>query len=935
MHLVNQTNYADSISYNNNSGDVDLTRISSELSILLDDLPEKDPVKIENSASYSVKKNKQPNQRKNNNKRTKTLNKLEKKAAKLVCKSCLKEYKSQVWFTKHKCDPNKMKLLVNALADQSAANKVTAELFVELPLCENEHDNQNQQANINKPNEFKSYLDQMRELKTKEFAVLHLNINAVFNKINELNLILETKLYDIVTINESKLDEQVPVSFFTNPNYSCLRRDRKGKGGGGLLVFIMKKYNIIKSSDSYKGEVISFQLKINNKNYNFISCYKSPKSNDDEFIDELGNILFEFDPAEPMFIIGDLNMDQACNKGDVLKSFLDSFNFKNFVFEFTRVCKKFYKKKNKAKSSKTIIDVVFHNSNLVSSTKTIDCPFSDHRFVSIKIKLKTPKDKKLEFIGRSLPESKLDAIKEKLSELSLEINFNQNVNENLNDLQNDIRLVMDDISPLKPTKIKKRDYCPWADKEWAEAKNQKEYFFWLKNNSDNDIDLQKYKWARTYFQSLNRNKMIEYFKTKEIRNFKSSKLFWKFYSASIRVRSDKTSNGNPIVINDCNNNPITDSLTIGNNFNIHFTTLNSNSLASKDESSEFIKETFTKLKRENKINPDRFKFVPVTQKVVDKLLSQLDSTTGPGVSGIPVKVLKHSHTEIAPAITNLFNQCIATQTIPDEWKLAVVTPLFKSKGAATDMNNYRGISVLPPLGKLFEKILALQIIIYFNMKNLFYDGQYGFRNDHSCETALHDLISKLNKIRNDKLVAILLFIDFRKAFDLADPNLLILKLFHYGFDNNSINLIRNYFKNRSQRVKVDGCLSELRSILLGFPQGSLLGPLFFIIFINDLPFLMEKLYSMLYADDTTLLMQENDLDTLIDQFKKQLKPFTKWCSFNRLDVNWDKTFIMFVTTKRIKAPAAIEIDGKQIQVVDQFKLLGITIDNKLNFLKTV
>jgi hypothetical protein len=96
---------------------------------------------------------------------------------------------------------------------------------------------------------------------------------------------------------------------------------------------------------------------------------------------------------------------------------------------------------------------------------------------------------------------------------------------------------------------------------------------------------------------------------------------------------------------------------------------------------------------------------------------------------------------------------------------------------------------------------------------------------------------------------------------------------------------------------------------------------------------MEKLYSMLYADDTTLLMQENDLDTLIDQFKKQLKPFTKWCSFNRLDVNWDKTFIMFVTTKRIKAPAAIEIDGKQIQVVDQFKLLGITIDNKLNFLK--
>ena len=136
---------------------------------------------------------------------------------------------------------------------------------------------------------------------------------------------------------------------------------------------------------------------------------------------------------------------------------------------------------------------------------------------------------------------------------------------------------------------------------------------------------------------------------------------------------------------------------------------------------------------------------------------------------------------------------------------------------------------------------------------------------------------------------------------------------------------------RSQKVKVDGCFSELLSIL-GFPQGSLLGSLFFIIFINDFPFLMEKLYRMLYADDTTLLMQGNDLNVLIDEFKKQLKPFTDWCSFNRLDVNWDKTFFMFVTTKRIKTPEAIVIDGKQVKVADQFKLLGVTIDKKLNFL---
>lgn len=189
------------------------------------------------------------------------------------------------------------------------------------------------------------------------------------------------------------------------------------------------------------------------------------------------------------------------------------------------------------------------------------------------------------------------------------------------------------------------------------------------------------------------------------------------------------------MLNDNGNNPISDPFTIGNKFNVHFTTLNSNSLASKDECSAFIKETFTTLKKENKIKTTSFSFVPVSQRVVAKLLSQLDTSTGPGVSGIPVKVLKHSHTELAPVVTNLFNQCITTQAIPDEWKLAVVTPLFKSKGVPTDMNNYRGISVLPSLGKLFEKVLATQLIIYFNINNLFYAGQYGFRNNHSCETA--------------------------------------------------------------------------------------------------------------------------------------------------------------------------------------------------------
>ena len=158
---------------------------------------------------------------------------------------------------------------------------------------------------------------------------------------------------------------------------------------------------------------------------------------------------------------------------------------------------------------------------------------------------------------------------------------------------------------------------------------------------------------------------------------------------------------------------------------------------------------------------------------------------------------------LIPVYTKLFNYCLTTNTIPDEWKSAVVMPLYKNKGNRNDMKNYRGISILTPVSKVFERLLSIQITNYFDSNKLFYTGQHGFRKNHSCETALHELISDLNHSKNQKLISLLLFIDFRKAFDCLDSNLLLTKLFHYGFNTSSLNLIANYFSNRSQITKLD------------------------------------------------------------------------------------------------------------------------------------
>ena len=217
------------------------------------------------------------------------------------------------------------------------------------------------------------------------------------------------------------------------------------------------------------------------------------------------------------------------------------------------------------------------------------------------------------------------------------------------------------------------------------------------------------------------------------------------------------------------------------------------------------------------------------------------------------------------------------------------------------------------------------------MNKILFKGQHGFRSGHSCETALHELITDLNCNRNKKLTSLLLFIDFRKAFDLVDTRLLMRKLMAYGFDNTALKLIGDYFKDRFVSVKFDKKISDLMSINLGVPQGSVLGPLFFLIFINDLAFLLEDIMCKMFADDTTLYDAHEDLDKLISKFKKSLEKLIDWCKFNRLDLNWSKTFFMFVTNKRVQLPNEIVVDGNVVKVIKSFKLLGVTLDNKLNF----
>jgi len=237
--------------------------------------------------------------------------------------------------------------------------------------------------------------------------------------------------------------------------------------------------------------------------------------------------------------------------------------------------------------------------------------------------------------------------------------------------------------------------------------------------------------------------------------------------------------------------------------------------------------------------------------------------------------------------------------------------------------------------KYLKKYSMSSIVTYLDKQSILFAGQHGFRKGHSCETALHELISDLNVARDSWLISMLLFIDYRKAFDSVDSNLLLLKLFLYDFTNSALALVGDYFKGRSQCTKVQGKVSEPADILLGVTQGSVLGPLFFLLFINDLAYLLQGLSSKLFADDTTIYSSGPDLDSVVKDFQARIKPLSTWCSLNRLDINWSKTFVMFVTKERVSLPSSVDLNGVSVSVVTEFKLLGVTLDNKLNFDKHI
>ena len=518
------------------------------------------------------------------------------------------------------------------------------------------------------------------------------------------------------------------------------------------------------------------------------------------------------------------------------------------------------------------------------------------------------------------------------------------VDENWDLIKEGIIICLDKIAPVKQVNVRITKNLPWYDRQLVNLahKRNKLYNSWCKTKLKSDRE--KYVTERNRYYSVFRAKKSNYYKDFVCENSQSTKSFW--MKLNPFLNPNKKQKISASILSSKENN-IHSSNDIVNAFSNYFATiLNKFNFINLDCCKLFIDDFFENSSSLKNLRPNdsvKFEFGATTTVEVNSRLKKLNSKSAPGSIGIEANVFKECSDELTPIICELFNLCLKQNSIPHEWKISHVTPIYKGKGNKSSLENYRPITIISPLSKVFESVIGAKMRFYFESKNILHQDQNGFREGRSCHLALNTIIDFGKKNLDKKNHVIAVFLDLSKAFDTIDHDLLLQKLDKYGFSLNALKMIENYLSNRNSIVNFNGSKSKSEILKCGVPQGSILGPLLFIIFINDLCHILTRANKCLFADDTTLVISGKNIADLTSALESDLKSISEWLKHNRLLLNVSKSNAMIFkwryqrqidilnTNLDAQLKPEIKCNGEQIPFVTKFTLLGVILDEYLTF----
>ena len=327
-----------------------------------------------------------------------------------------------------------------------------------------------------------------------------------------------------------------------------------------------------------------------------------------------------------------------------------------------------------------------------------------------------------------------------------------------------------------------------------------------------------------------------------------------------------------------------------------------------------------------------FVFTPVDELEIQKIICQLNKNKASGPYSIPTIILQSIKNIISKPLCDLINLSFTSGAHPDLLKIAKVTPVFK-KGSRLTISNYRPISLLSNLNKIFEKVISERVYDFLEKYDCIYNLQFGFRKKHSTNHALISITEQIREALDNRKSAVGIFVDFQKAFDTVNHDILLKKLDNYGIRGNTLNWFKTYLIGRKQFVTINGYNSSETTLNHGVPQGSVLGPLLFLLYINDLHICIKNCITYHFADDTNFLCTGKSFKKIQKLVNNDLKRLVSWLLANKISLNKTKTELIIFRKPGDTIPENhnFKLNGYKLKASKVTRYLGIYLDETLNW----